>query len=103
VWVQDPEVAPRPVSNTASVTVTISNRLGLHARPAMVFVEAASAYEAEIKVCREDHCVDGKSIMQMMMLAATSGTKLDITATGPDAEDAIRTLKELVDRRFDEE
>ena len=70
-----------------SIIVTIENKLGLHARPAMLFVETACKHKAAIAVRRadQDEIVDGKSIMQMMMLAATRGTKLEITADGPDA------------------
>lgn len=85
------------------VTVTIVNRLGLHARPAMAFVDAASAFECSITVHRDDQGVDGKSIMQVMMLAATKGTALKIVAEGPDAEKACETLKKLVDSGFEEE
>ncbi len=91
------------MSTHASVTVTICNRLGLHARPAMSFVETASTFEAEVTVARGEQAIDGKSIMQMMMLAATKGTTLEIKAEGPDADQAISALKELVDRGFDEE
>jgi phosphocarrier protein HPr len=93
------------VSRAASATVTIANKLGLHARPAMIFVEKASDFQAEIAVrrCDQDEAVDGKSIMQMMMLAATAGTRIEITATGADAAEAIRDLVALVESRFEEE
>lgn len=81
----------------------IVNRLGLHARPAMCFVDCASTYLSDVKVRRGDQEVDGKSIMHMMMLAATKGTELEIVAEGPDAQEACRALKELVDGGFDEE
>lgn len=88
---------------TASTTVTIGNRLGMHARPAMAFVDAASGFASDIKVGKGDQIVDGKSIMQLMMLAATQGTKLQITAEGPDADDAITQLEALIGRNFDED
>ena len=88
---------------TCSVTITIINRLGLHARPAMTFVDIASTFESDIQIAKGSQKVDGKSIMQLMMLAATQGTELVITADGPDADDAIAALKDLVDRKFDEE
>ena len=93
------------MSKTASAIVTIGNKLGLHARPAMLFVETASNYEAEITVRRSDHeeTVDGKSIMQMMMLAATKGTELEIAATGVDADKAVKALVKLVKSGFQEE
>jgi phosphocarrier protein HPr len=88
-----------------SAIVTISNRLGLHARPAMVFVETAGKCKSKITVkrCDQDETVDGKSIMQMMMLAATMGTPIEIIAEGDDAEEAVASLKKLVDSRFFEE
>lgn len=86
-----------------SAKVTITNRLGLHARPAMCFVDAATAYSCNITVRRQDQAVDGKSIMQMMMLAATKGTELEIVAEGPDADAAVAALKKLVESGFDEE
>ena len=81
----------------------IVNRLGLHSRPAMCFVDAASRFKSSVKVCRDDHEVDGKSIMQMMMLAATAGTELRISAEGDDAEAACRRLKQVIDAGFDED
>lgn len=92
---------------TATVTVRITNRLGLHARPAMAFVDAAMAFKADIIVRRTDgpesDAVDGKSIMQMMMLAATKGTELDIIANGDDADAACQSLALLVKSGFDED
>ena len=84
---------------------TIRNRLGLHARPAMMFVETASGFGATVKVRRTDHqeFVDGKSIMQMMVLAATKDTEIEITACGDDADDAVQSLVDLVEARFNEE
>ncbi len=83
--------------------VTIQNRLGLHARPAMAFVDVANGFSADIRVNKGEQDVDGKSIMQMMMLAATQGTKLVVRAKGSDASQALVALAELVDRKFDEE
>ena len=88
---------------TSSAKVTISNRLGLHARPAMCFVDAANAFQSAITVKRQAQTVDGKSIMQMMMLAATKGTELEIVAEGADCEAACAALKKLVEGGFDED
>jgi phosphocarrier protein len=93
------------VSQRAAATVTISNRLGLHARPAMSFVETASEFSSKITVRRTDgdETVDGKSIMHMMMLAATKGTDLEIVAEGEDADAAVARLSGLVKDRFGED
>jgi phosphocarrier protein HPr len=84
-------------------TVTITNRLGLHARPAMTFVDLASTFACEVTVKKDDTEVDGKSIMQMMMLAAAQGSSLLIVCDGDDAQDAAAKLKGLVESGFDEE
>jgi len=89
--------------NPVEAAVTIQNRLGLHARPAMSFVDTASAYRSNVKVVKGQQSVDGKSIMQLMMLAATRGTELQIEAEGPDAEDAVAALVALVESGFDED
>lgn len=86
-----------------TVKVTIRNKLGLHARPAMAFVDVASTCVSDIKVSKGSTTVDGKSIMEMMMLAAGQGTELDIVADGDDAEKACELLRALVDAGFDEE
>ena len=89
--------------STVQVNATIINKLGLHARPAMSFVETASGCKASIMVAKGDERVDGKSIMQMMMLAATKGTTLTIEADGEDADDACVSLKALIESGFDED
>ena len=83
--------------------VIIQNKLGLHARPAMQFVDVANQFQSGIKVWKGDQVVDGKSIMQMMMLAATAGTPLKIVADGEDAEKALTALENLIKGRFGEE
>ena len=83
--------------------VTIQNKLGLHARPAMQFVDIANQFQSGIKVLKGDQSVDGKSIMQMMMLAATEGTQLKVVAEGDDAPQALDALEKLINDRFGEE
>jgi phosphocarrier protein HPr len=91
------------VSDTATISVRVVNRLGLHARPAMTFVDLATTFKSAVTVAKGDTCVDGKSIMQMMMLAASQGSDLVITAKGPDAPAACEALRQLVAGGFDEE
>jgi phosphocarrier protein len=81
----------------------IENRLGLHARPAAMFVKIASRHRANIWVQKDDERVNGKSILGLMTLAAAKGTKLEISADGADAEKAVQELGLLIQRRFDEE
>ena len=80
--------------------VEIKNADGLHMRPAMQFVDMASRFRCDISVSNEENRVDGKSIMQMTMLAATHGTKLKIRAEGSDAEQAVKALVELVEEEM---
>jgi phosphocarrier protein len=82
---------------------TIQNKLGLHARPAAMFVRVANKHRANIWVEKDGRRVNGKSILGLMMLAAAQGTKLMISAVGDDAERAVRELELLIQRRFDEE
>jgi len=85
------------------IDVKIRNAEGLHMRPAMQFVDAATRFDSEITVSNGQTTVDGKSIMQMSMLAATFGTRLTINAQGSDAKDALEALRELVEvKKFDE-
>lgn len=83
--------------------IVIINRLGLHARAAAKFVTLASGFDAEIRVWRDKHEVNGKSIMGVMMLAASRGTQLKLCASGPEAEQALTHLEALIQRRFDED
>jgi phosphocarrier protein HPr len=85
------------------IELEIKNTDGLHMRPAMQFVDIANRFDSEINVSNGETNVDGKSIMQISMLAATCGTKLQVRAQGPDAQQAIDALKELVeDKHFGE-
>lgn len=84
-------------------TVTIRNRLGLHARPAADFVKLAGGYQADIWVVRGDLEVNGKSIMGVMMLAAEAGAAISIRGSGADAGDAVDALAALVEAGFNEE
>jgi phosphocarrier protein HPr len=83
--------------------LTIVNRLGLHARPAAMFVRIASRHRAEIWVAKEGEEVNGKSIMGLMMLAAGQGSKLRIRCDGPDADKAMEELEELIKAGFNED
>ena len=76
---------------------TITNKLGLHARPAAMFVKVSSAHQAEIWVEKDDEQVNGKSIMGLMMLAAGYGSKLTVTAEGQDAEQAMAQIAALIE------
>ncbi|MGQ9695148.1 MAG: HPr family phosphocarrier protein [Thermodesulfobacteriota bacterium] len=81
----------------------IKNKFGLHARPSASFVQTASRFRAEIKVERDGQVADGKSIMDLMMLAAAQGTKITIRAQGDDAREALEALGTLIEGRFGEE
>jgi phosphotransferase system HPr (HPr) family protein len=91
---------------TASKEVVISNMQGLHTRPVMKFVDIASRFASEIKVHKggaDPADADGKSVMQMIILAAEAGTPLRIDAEGADADEAVRQLVELVEGKFGED
>jgi phosphocarrier protein len=89
---QDPPVARRQVQ--------ITNALGLHMRPADKFVKLALQYRAEIRVIHNGNAFNGKSILDLTSLAAECGTLLELEADGPDAEDAVAALAELVSAQF---
>ncbi|MCR9091859.1 HPr family phosphocarrier protein [Algiphilus sp.] len=84
-------------------TVTIVNRLGLHARAAAKLVTEANRHQSEIRVRKDGREVSGKSIMGVMMLAAAKGSQITLIAEGEDADHAIACLAELVADRFGEE
>jgi phosphocarrier protein len=83
--------------------IVIINKLGLHARAAAKFVTLAAGFDAEIRLLRGGREVNGKSIMGVMMLAAARGARLELCASGPEAEQALEHLDDLVRRRFDED
>ena len=85
-----------------SKEITVSNKLGIHARPAAQFVKMASEFKAEIRVEKDGEEVDGKSIRGLMMLAAGHGAVLKMIAEGPDADEALQSLEDLVVRNFGE-
>jgi phosphocarrier protein HPr len=98
--------APSPSYRTSAVAAAsqlIQNRLGLHARPAAMFVRVANKHRANICVQKDGQRVNGKSILGLMTLAAGQGTRVVISAEGADAEKAVQELEILVQRRFDEE
>lgn len=82
--------------NVVKKGVIVKNRLGLHARPAALFVQIANKFDAEISVRKGSQTVNGKSIMGIMMLAASRGSKIYIIAKGDDAHQAIEELEKLV-------
>lgn len=83
--------------------LTIINKLGIHARPAAHFVKLASKFDANIVVEKDGEEVDGKSILGLMMLAVGHGSKVQLTAEGPDEEAALTALEDLILRKFEED
>jgi phosphocarrier protein HPr len=83
--------------------VKICNQKGLHARAAARFVKTACQFDAEIWVRKNGTAVSGRSIMGLMMLAAASGTEIELTASGRQATEAVATLARLIECKFDED
>ena len=84
-----------------SAEYTITNKLGIHARPAAQFVKTANSFDAEVTVEKDEEEVDGKSIMGLMMLAAGHGSVLKITTEGPQQDEALAALGNLISRDFE--
>lgn len=84
-------------------TVTIKNKLGLHARAAAKLVNAANRYESTVQLNNGQKSADAKSIMGIMMLAAAQGTELDLTVDGDDETEAMDAVIELIDDLFGED
>ena len=91
------------MSDRVVIVVEVTNSLGLHARPAMAFVDAVQPFKVDVKVSKDDMTVDGRSIMEMMMLAAVQGSSLEIAFEGDDAANAARVIKSLFEDNFGEE
>ncbi len=81
----------------------IKNSLGLHARPASLFVQIASSYKSEILVEKDGDMVNGKSLMGLLMLAAGCGSKINLTISGDDADAAHLAIAALIESKFNEE
>ena len=84
-------------------TVTIINKLGLHARAAALFASTASRYSSSIKAGVKDKMVDAKSVMSLMLLAANKGCQLQLEVSGEDQEEAMQAIVELINNRFNED
>ena len=81
----------------------VTPKLGLHAKPAAMFVSEAGKFKCAIKVIKDGTEINGKSVMGLMLLGAAHGTKLRITADGPDEAAALAALETLFERKFDED
>jgi phosphocarrier protein HPr len=91
------------MSEKLSAKVIIPNKRGLHARASAKVVEASARFESEIHIIKDGTAVNGRSIMGLMMLAASIGSEVEITAEGPDAAEAMKAILALVEAKFGEE
>ena len=88
---------------TLHASATIRNKRGLHARASAKIVEASARFESEIHIIKDGTAVNGRSIMGLMMLAASIGSTVMVTTEGPDAEDALKAILALIEAKFGEE
>ena len=100
---QEEDQAEDQVGAPLMRTLTIVNRLGLHARAAAKFVKTAGQFDADITVSKDGTTVSGLSIMGLMMLAAVPGSQIDVGASGPQAKEAVNAIDQLIVAKFDEE
>lgn len=80
----------------------IKNKLGLHARAAALLVQTVNKFSAHVSFSKDGQIADGRSIMGVLTLAATQGSKIQVEATGEDAERAVRAIEKLIDKKFNE-
>lgn len=80
----------------------IKNKLGLHARAAALLVQAVNRFSAEVQISKDGQVVNGRSIMGVLTLAAAQGSKIQVEAKGKDAEEALRAIERLVEKKFNE-
>jgi phosphocarrier protein HPr len=95
--------ARKATEHKATKELTVANKLGIHARPAAMFVKTANRFECDIFIEKDGERVNAKSIMGLMMLAAGPGSRLILTAEGQDASRAVAELEALIARKFDED
>ncbi|MBO6514550.1 MAG: HPr family phosphocarrier protein [Phycisphaerales bacterium] len=91
------------MSQSCSAKLEIINRYGLHARPATDFATAAGQFVSEVRVRANEEDADGKSIMDLMLLAATKGTQIELVCKGKDAKACLDHLSDMIRRGFDED
>ncbi len=97
------DAAPaHPMEETVSREVVVANSQGLHARPADLLAREARRWQSRIELVAHSQRVDGKSILEVLTLAAEAGTRLVVEATGPDAREALEAIGSLFDRNFNE-
>jgi phosphocarrier protein len=92
-----------PLGGNVTRDLLVSNKLGIHARPAALFVRTANQYQCEVLVEKDGETVNGKSIMGLMMLAAGPGSRIRVSADGADARQAAEALASLVNGKFNED
>jgi phosphocarrier protein HPr len=80
----------------------IKNKLGVHARAAALLVQTVNRFSAQVSISKDGQTADGRSIMGVLMLAATQGSTIEVEAAGQDAEQALKAIEKLVDKRFNE-
>jgi phosphocarrier protein len=80
----------------------IKNKLGVHARAAALLVQTVNRFSAQVTISKDGQTADGRSIMGVLMLAATQGSTIEVEAAGQDAEQAVKAIEKLVDKRFNE-
>ena len=86
----------------AEARVVLTNKMGLHARPSTQIATTAGRFAADVYIAKDGLTVDAKSVLELLMLAAECGSELHVTADGDDADDAIKSVVELVESRFGE-
>ena len=91
------------VEKTQTRLIKIINKRGLHARASAKFVKCVERFDAEIRVSKDGHVVGGTSIMGLMMLTASPGCTINVSASGPQAAEAIEAIQQLVDDKFGED
>lgn len=84
-------------------TFKITNKFGLHARPAALLVKTAAKFQSHVEISKDGFVANGKSIMGVMTLAAETGSEIEISADGPDQEEVINALGEVIEKNFYEE
>jgi phosphocarrier protein HPr len=82
--------------------IEIKNKLGVHARAAALMVQTVNRFSAQVSISKDGQTADGRSIMGVLTLAATQGSTIEVEAVGHDAEQAVKAIEKLIDRRFNE-